>query len=319
MNPKRIAQIELATLALGIALFFWWIYPANKPAPDNLVAVGTTTIQVARFPETQIEARAAYVYDVRAGKALFQKDAFTQMPLASLTKLMSALTATSIIPEYLLVRITLDDIRQEGDSGLFPDEQWTLPNLIDFSLITSSNDGIRAIATAAGLQISSTSTEPEALFVARMNENAKKLGLRDTYFINQSGLDVSKTLSGGYGSARDVAHLVDYILKTQPHLLEATSYKKTVVSSKEAIHDATNTNKAIKDIPAVLASKTGYTDLSGGNVVVAFNAGLNHPIIVSVLGSSYNGRFDDLEKLVKSTLVYLGAGVATTTAATALK
>ncbi len=312
MSPKRIAQLELAILALGIALFFWWAYPPTQPG-ENLVAVGTTTVQVAAFPSTPIEAKSAEVYDVRQGKVLFQKDAFAQQPLASLTKLMSALTAYELIPDYLLVRIDLSDIKEQGDSGLFPNEEWSLRNLVDFSLITSSNDGIRAVATLGGQQISGTSTVPDELFVARMNENAKKLGLNDTHFTNQSGLDISSTTAGAYGSARDIVHLVDHILKTNPHLLEATAYVKTTIPSKEASHDALNTNKAIGDIPFVLASKTGYTDLSGGNVVVAFNAGLNHPIIISVLGSSYDGRFGDLEALVKSTLVYLGAVNSTST------
>jgi D-alanyl-D-alanine carboxypeptidase len=312
MSPKRIAQVELTILALGLVLFLWWTYPTT-PSGENLVAVGTTTIQVAAFPDTPIEARSAEVYDVHTGKVLFQKDAFHQQPLASLTKLMSALTASQLIPNYLSVRIDIKDIKQEGDSGLFPNEIWPSRNLVDFSLITSSNDGIHAIAIAGGLQVSSTSTVPEKLFVDKMNQNAQKLGLHETYFVNESGLDLSATTSGAYGSARDIVHLMDYILKNNPHMLEATSYAQTTVSSEQTAHAALNTNKAIAEIPFVLASKTGYTDLSGGNVVVAFSVGLNHPVIISVLGSSYDGRFSDLEALVKSTLTYLGATNSTST------
>lgn len=297
--------MQFAILALVVALFLWWIHPRTPLEENPLVAVSTTTLQVAAFPATILEAGSAYVYDVHDHKTLFEKDADTIRPLASLTKLMSALTASKLIPNYLLVRITPDDIRQEGDTGLYVNEDWPLGKLVDYSLITSSNDGITAIAATGGHEISSTSSDPVALFVNTMNETAKSLGLSSMHYINQSGLDISPVISGGYGSARDITKLLDYILKTDPHLVEATSYDKTTISSTQITHTAENTNKALGEIPNVIASKTGYTDLSGGNVIVAFNAGLDHPIIIAVLGSSYDGRFTDLEALVHATITYL--------------
>jgi D-alanyl-D-alanine carboxypeptidase len=309
LSPKRVAQIELAGLALVTALFLTWSYGNEKTTlhPEPLVALNmsTTTRQVAQFPETPIEAQSAFVYDALIGKTLYEKASDVSRPLASLTKLMTALTASTLVPDYLLVRISTDDIRQEGDTGLFPNEEWNFNNLVDFSLITSSNDGIRAVANAGGLMISSTSTTPIVLFVQRMNTFAAEIGLGHMHFENQSGLDVDKTLSGGYGSAHDVAMLVDYILEHKPHLLEATSFARTIIPSNNQPHVAQNTDTLIGEIPNVLGSKTGFTDLSGGNVVVAFNAGLNHPIIISVLGSSYDGRFKDLDALVRSTVAYL--------------
>ena len=305
MSPKRIAQTELAILLLAIGLFLWWIHPKNTPPEDPFLAMGTSTIALPKFPPTVVEAQSAYVYDASEHKVIYSKNADAIRPLASLTKLMSALTASELIPAYMLVKITGDDIRQEGDTGLYLDEKWPLSKLIDFTLITSSNDGVTALASVAGYQISSTSTNPVQLFVDAMNAKARALGLGSMHFMNQSGLDVSPVVSGGYGSAKDIARLVDYIIQKDPHLLEATSYDKMIISSEDIAHVAENTNKAIGEIPNVIASKTGYTDLSGGNVIVAFNAGLNHPIIISVLGSSYDGRFVDLAALASSTLVYL--------------
>ncbi|HVT75287.1 MAG TPA: hypothetical protein VHD69_02660 [Candidatus Paceibacterota bacterium] len=308
MNPKSIAGLELSLLALVVALFFWWIRPNAPTVPTNpLVATGTTTVQELLFPYTPVEAGSAFVYDARDGKVLYAKDPDSERPLASLTKLMTALTATEIVPEYVLVRIAVDDIRQEGDSGLYVGEEWNIRDLVDFSLVTSSNDGIQAVARAAGLQISSTSTMPVELFVRNMNAAAKKIGLTDMRFANASGLDIDKTTSGAYGSARDVAYLVDHIMKTDRHLIEATALQQTTISSHNYPHTAVNTDLAIPNIPNLIGSKTGYTDLSGGNLVVAFNAGLNHPVIISVLGSSYDGRFKDLEVLVRSTIQYLNA------------
>ncbi|HVU06193.1 MAG TPA: hypothetical protein VHE10_00115 [Candidatus Paceibacterota bacterium] len=310
MNPKRAAVSELCLLALVAALFLWWIYPAPLPIPkEPLIATSTTTVQELLFPYTPVEAASAFVYDARDDKALYAKDPDGERPLASLTKLMSALTASNIVPESVSVRITPDDIREEGDSGLYVGEEWHIRDIVDFSLVTSSNDGIRAVARTAGTQISATATDPIGLFVAQMNANARSIGLADMRFSNQSGLDIDKTTSGAYGSARDVALLVDHIMKTDRHLIEATALQKTMISSENYPHAAVNTDLAIPNVPNLIGSKTGYTDLSGGNVVVAFNAGLNHPIIISVLGSSYDGRFKDLENLVKSTISYLNAKV----------
>ena len=69
--------------------------------------------------------------------------------------------------------------------------------------------------------------------------------------------------------------------------------------------DARNTNQETGKFPLLIASKTGYTDLAGGNLALAFDAGFNRPIIIVVLGSSYEGRFADAEKLVWATLAYL--------------
>src|SRR6185369_3732172 len=191
LSPKRIAQLELVGLALAVALFsIWWSdREAGALHPEPLIALNmsTTTRQVAAFPETPIEAQSAYVYDAHTGRTLYEKAPDVVRPLASLTKLMSALTASTLLPDYMLVRISTDDVRQEGDTGLLPDEQWNIGNLIDFSLITSSNDGIRAVANSAGLQISSTSTAPVELFVDKMNSFANQIGLGHMHFINQSG------------------------------------------------------------------------------------------------------------------------------------
>lgn len=312
MKPKIIAYGELTLLALGVALLFWWIVPNSPKEVTQTITPVATTTRVAYFPEVELEAKAAYVYDTAEGRALYEKDPELQWPLASLTKLMSALTAAALVPEYTLVTITSDDLREEGDSGLYPSEQWNIRKLIDYSLVVSSNDGMRAIASIAGSQLpDDINSAPELRFIDEMNRKAREIGLTQTYFLNQSGLDLTTALSGGYGSAKDMAILVDYILKNDPHLLEATTFDQINIDSKLVTHPATNTNKAILNVPNILGSKTGFTDLSGGNVVVAWNAGIDHPIIISVLGSSYDGRFEDLSKLIEATLTYLGSSTST--------
>jgi D-alanyl-D-alanine carboxypeptidase len=80
------------------------------------------------------------------------------------------------------------------------------------------------------------------------------------------------------------------------------------VSEDGFIHTAENTNKQVYSFPGLLGSKTGYTDYAGGNLAVVFDAGLNHPIAVVVLGSSLDGRFTDVRKLVDATAEYMTSG-----------
>jgi len=304
MNPKNFTWTEIVVVLFVLILFFWF-FPTREIAKKPPESVEITKIA---FSVPDIEAKSAYVLDVKTGDVLFEKEPELQWPLASLTKLMVVLAAKEIVPDYVLVRITFDDISEEGDTGLLIDEEWNLQKLVDYSLVVSSNDGMRAIASVAGSQIANATTtnniSPNELFVNYMNSMARDIGLTKTYFLNYSGLDLSPTLSGSYGSAKDIATLVDYILKKSPHILEATTFSKIDIDSKNKKHNAVNTNKSLGNIPNILASKTGYTKLSGGNVVLAFNVGLDRPVIISILGSSYDGRFEDLNKLVNATIKY---------------
>ena len=71
-----------------------------------------------------------------------------------------------------------------------------------------------------------------------------------------------------------------------------------VYNSAGAYHEAFNTNELVGDIPNLLGSKTGFTDLAGGNLTIAFDAGFDRPIIITVLGSTREGRFDDVATLI---------------------
>lgn len=79
------------------------------------------------------------------------------------------------------------------------------------TLITSSNDGATALGAEAGKAIDATG-DPEALFVQAMNIKAEELGLSKMHFANSTGLDLTETEASAYGSARDVARLMEYVI-----------------------------------------------------------------------------------------------------------
>ena len=143
-------------------------------------------------------------------------------------------------------------------------------------------------------------------FVKKMNEKAQSFGLAQTYFYNENGLDTEDTLPGAVGSAKDMAMLMEYILKNHPEIVESTKHGSFKIESLNNIsHYAKNTNVDIDKIPGVIASKTGYTNLAGGNLVIAMDPFLGRPIIISVFGSTYDGRFDDISKIVDATMKYI--------------
>jgi len=246
-----------------------------------------------------IEAKSFYVYDILNDKSLFSKDEHLKLPLASITKLMSGLVVLDVMPDTAIITINNDDIEMEGDSGLVIGEKWKLKDLLDFSLISSSNDGMHAIASLLdNYEIMNGENT-----VKMMNEKAKKLGLDDTVFINETGLDVNDNMSGAYSSAYDISLLLKDILKNNPGLISSTNQQtENFVSESNVKHTATNTNESINDIPNMISSKTGFTNLAGGNLAIMFDAGVMHPIIIVILGSTVDGRFTDIVKLAKISL-----------------
>ncbi len=274
-----IAITSLITL-VGVFFVFQQFFVGRALAPE--------TPEVARdpFDGLRITAKAAIVYDARTGEQLFSKNEEVQLPLASLTKLMTALIALERLDRDSEVVVGKKSILVEGDSGLRAGERWDLKKLVEFTLITSSNDGAHALAAAAG-------AVGEAEFAREMSERSHALGMVQTYFVNSTGLDQG-TASGGYGSARDVAVLLSYILREHPEVLDGTAEEKIALKSASKVYIATNTNTTVGSVPGLIGSKTGFTDLAGGNLVIAFDAGLNHPVVVVALGSTPDGRFDDV-------------------------
>lgn len=293
-------------LFIALALLLVTSYVLGSRVERGDVSAPTRVVNV--FPAVTLKAKSAYVYDARTQSVLYAKNEDERLSLASLTKLMAALVATDISPEYAQVVVTQEAIRADGDSGLFPDERWMLSDLLDFSLVSSSNDGIRAVALSLGALSSFDANGEEIIgdFVKAMNNKALLLDLKNTYFSNETGLDESEVKGGGYGSARDVAMLLEYILETQPNLLEATRRSEaTLTSIDNNIHVAKNTNRLASNTPGLIGSKTGYTDTAGGNLAFVFDPELGRPIVVAILGSTVSGRFDDAEKLIGATLQFI--------------
>jgi len=306
VHHSEIRFFLILSAVLAFLLTASFILGLGVERRDRSVPSETASQQ---FPTVVLEAKAAYVYDSRTKTVLFAKNEDTPLPLASLTKIMSALVAEDLSPLYGIVTVSEEALKAEGDSGLFRDEKWTLKDILDFSLLSSSNDGMRAVALSLGALSKAGASSEEIIddFVGEMNRKARELGLKNTYFWNETGLDESDIKGGAYGSAKDMSVLSEYILTHRPLMLEATRRDITIFQSLDnRLHVATNTNTIITEIPGLVASKTGLTDTAGGNLLIIFDPELGRPIIVSILGSTESGRFEDARTLLAAIMEYIG-------------
>jgi len=300
--PLAIFNISLVGIVFGLGFL---IYSVDSRTHASIEQVETPAKAV--FTEPTVIAQNYVVYDISTGDIIAEKNASIKKPLASITKVMSALTAREMLPSDTQISIRREFLVEEGDSGLRDGEVFSLGDLLDLSLVISSNDGSRAIASVAGafMQGNKDYTLGRAQFIKQMNVIAQELGLSTLSFTNETGLDNGDGTTGGYGSAEDVAKLFGHIIKKYPDLLEKTHRETEEIYSDSYIHTLSNTNTALGNIPNVIASKTGFTNMAGGNLAVVFDAGFGRPIAVVVLGSTTEGRFTDVIALASSTLHYL--------------
>ncbi len=303
-GPRVMALIDRGS---GTAL-------GGEGANNTAAAIGSEAETPARsasssdpYERLVLEAKSVYVWDINDHKRLYAKNEHKVMPLASVTKMMMALVAAETLSSDSEITILPTDLLEEGDSGLRVGEKWSFADLIKFTLVTSSNDGASAIASVAGAKIlgddSSDPISDKRLFIERMNQKAAAIGLTQTSFHSESGLDLDSVTSGAYGTSRDMGVLFEYILHKHPELFTATTYPKIdITSGSKIVHHVANTNTGVAAVTGIIGSKTGYTDLAGGNLVVVVDIGIDHPVVIAVLGSTREGRFSDVEKLIDATV-----------------
>jgi serine-type D-Ala-D-Ala carboxypeptidase (penicillin-binding protein 5/6) len=295
---------------LGISLLAMLAFLSLPKTTSQVTAQKTSEIAGAEtitnhFNDISIDAQAALVYDFTTKKILYAKNEHSILPLASLTKIMTAITAADLAPQNTLVTVSSHNLSQVGDSGLLADERWHLKSLLQFMLVISSNDGSAAVASSLGM-LAKTKPDQEDIpaFIQKMNEKARALGLTSMHFNNPSGLDENEIDAGGYGSAHDVAMLFEYAMSRYSDIFEPTRYSTFQATSVDDIlHTAQNTDVIVHKIPGMIAGKTGFSTLAGGNLAIVFDAGVQRPVAVVVLGSTYDGRFEDVDKLVKASIL----------------
>jgi D-alanyl-D-alanine carboxypeptidase (penicillin-binding protein 5/6) len=258
-------------------------------------AVGEVT-PTDPFSGLHLSGQAAIVVDLSNGRTLYSQNADSQLPLASLTKLLTIYGAQRVLSATTVVTMSSTSLAQDGDYGFKEGETFAYSDIARLALTASSNDAAEAIAEAAEAVTGQTAAQ----FMANAVRYA---GLSHTQASNGTGLDIDTTEAGAYGSARDIAQLAGEFATGIPDVSKATTKRSVTITSTAGVaHSLPNTNPDVSALPGLLLSKTGYTDLAGGNLAIVFDAGIGHPVAVVVLGSTRDARFTDVEKLVHATL-----------------
>ena len=239
---------------------------------------GAATAAVPR-----LDARAWLVENVETGEVLTSHDASAAMPIASITKLMTALVVLDhlALTEVVSVDPRVTAVGQESAS-LRAGETFTVRDLLKGALIQSANDAADALALSVA--------DDFASFADMMNAKAQELGLTDSHFVRPDGLDAP----GEYSSARDVTRLARAAMRT-PVVRELVAETDDTIPGGRRLH---TWNDLLGVVPGVFGIKTGHTGGAGWSQVAAASGG-GVTVYATILGSpTREQRNRDLTELI---------------------
>lgn len=267
---RRSAASSIVALALAIGLL---------PPPGGVPVAPDAT----RPP--RLTAEAWILVDVDSGVVLAESNADEIRPMASVTKIMTAMVVVDHVALDDRVRISPEAAAVgESEIGLVTGEVWTVDALLNALLIRSGNDAAVALAEHVAGSIPA--------FADLMNEKATALGLENTSFRNPHGLDEE----GHHTTARELSEIAMAALD-YPELrkIMATRLISFRPDPSGIARDAENTNKLLGVYPGVTGMKTGYTG-KAGRVLVSLHERNGRTLIGVVMGS--DDHFDDSRRLL---------------------
>lgn len=247
---------------------------------------------LATSTELQLAATSSAAIDCETGKTLYDKAMDQKWPIASITKLMTALVFIDHNPGWdLPVEIKNEDKREGGRIYLFTGEKMKVKDLFYFMLVGSDNTAAAALARSTGL------TEKD--FIGEMNKKAESINLKDTHFKDITGLD-----SDNVSTAWEIAELAKAAFADEEisRATLAPHYEFTAEGGRKKRID--NTDYLLDIFPQngikILGGKTGFIDASGYCFVGKFTDHGGNEIISAVLGAdSKNTRFRETKKIVE--------------------
>lgn len=241
----------------------------------------------------RLSAQSYLVADLDTGDILLQRDADRVHPIASVSKLITALTELEVLNQYQPARMSARAVATYGDfGGLHTGEVVTAETLIYPLLLESSNDAAEMLAEMGGGQ----------RFIDAMNAKSRSIGLTHTHFADASGLS-----EGNVSNAQDLFALLQYLFHHKPFVLDTTRLALKRIDAEipgSQSHTWYNNNYFVREgNPRYLGGKNGYTDEAGRTLVSLFSLPLSEfekrNVAVIVLGS------DNREKDAEAALAYI--------------
>jgi len=237
-------------------------------------------------PANYVNARAALLIDAQTGEVLYDKNSGTPMPIASLTKMMTAMVFLENKPDLgKRVMVSREDLAGSGKTQLRSGEVLTLRDLLHASLLSSDNAATKSIVRNSGI--------PPEEYLARMNRKAAVLGLPNTHFVEFTGL-----------SEQNVSSAAEYaqILKTaamHPLIAHITTLPDYTFRTSMRDHHLVNTNRLCRyGVFDVKGGKTGFINESG-YCVATWVSTATRDVIAVILGAPSNpARFAEARRLI---------------------
>ncbi len=271
------SRLSASCLSLALAAT---ILPAAPALAGQVVPPPAVPVPAAHPSAPSVTAKAWIVYDAESGAVLDGFNIHERRPMASVTKIMTALVARDQLDLEDQVRVSrLAADVGESEIGLVAGERWLVEDLLYGIMVRSGNDAAMALAEAAGGSV--------AGFAELMNAKAAELGLEDSSFANPHGLDASDH----YTSAYDLAVMgAEYMRDPTLARMSRTRQVMFKAAPSGAPRTFTNTNHLLGEYPGTAGIKTGYTGQAGLVLVSALEMP-SRTVIAVVMGS--DAHFDD--------------------------
>lgn len=294
------------SLEKDLSNFFFWHQISKSPQliPHIFTAQLDEKLEILKpirdrkVGDLELGAKSAIsvlVSDDNKEKTLLKKEENLELPIASLTKLMTALV---VLNHYDLSKeITISKLasKQYGENGKLQEGKTFKAEYFLYPLLMESSNGA-AVALSNDYE-----GMTEKKFVEVMNEEAKKIGLNASFFDNPTGLDPEESKTElNYSTAKDLAKLARVLLE-KPLIPEILYLPKYSLYGPELV----NTNKLLIDEniawqERIIGGKTGFTEKSGGVLFLAIRAPKGKGTIINVILGTENteDRFEEMKKLV---------------------
>lgn len=254
-----------------------------QSAQQGEQAIATSSSGSTATVAPNVGASEILIADLQSGSSFYSLNADQRWPMASISKLMTAVVATDVLDPNDRITITPEMTAIDpSENILHPGDVYTVEDILHVMLLPSNNVAATALADFYGY----------SNFIAAMNAQAQAWGMTDTYYDDPSGLS-----AGNESTPDDLLKLAQHIYTQYPQILAITREPEATVQNLSTSQPVTV--KSINNFAGTadfLGGKTGYTDQADGNLLSLFSYD-GRPVFIVVMGVDDGVRFDATQSL----------------------